>query len=170
MTSRRLIETDVHLIKTQIQTNITQALIDVGNDRTVKIGSLQPPNEYFIYENASGFRPPCIFIIAQDVDFRLQDGQNFIDAVSRINITALLQDKLSSDLTISAWRYQAALHKILHGIHLLDSDLKVKIVIKVTRAEFSPVYTNAQANGDAQGVFRKEVLLRCDVEHYEGLT
>lgn len=116
-------------------------------------------------------KPPCVFIVGKDTNFRLGEaGANFIDAINRIDVSVVIESKNAPDLTYQAYRYQAALHKLLAQTPLLNEDLSVKIVCKVERAIFSATYTNAQKPNDAQGVFRKEVLLELDVEHYEKLS
>lgn len=169
--SHLLIETDVKLIVAHLTANMPAELAAVSADHPDKSVPLSAPRAYYIYEPSAAFQAPAIFVIADSMDFRLQEkGANFIDALSRINATVVIEAKESDQLAIASWRYQAAMHKLLAQTRLTSADEKVVIVIKVVRASFSPVYTTAQQKGNPQGVFRKEVLLELDVEHYEKLT
>lgn len=168
--SHKLIETDVTLIADYIQANIVAALAEVTFDNVKKI-PLPKPTNVFAYEPVSVFRPPAIIVTPDEVDFRLGDkGANFIDAVSRIMVVAVVEEREGPTLQFAAYRYQAALHKLLAQTHLYTADNSVHIVCKIERMRFSTVYTNAQKKDDPQGTFRKEVLLELDVEHYENLT
>jgi hypothetical protein len=168
MSSHRLIEESINLMITYLTANMPTALSEVSVDWADNKVPLNPPTAYFNYE-ASGYRPPCIFVIGESTNFRLgEKGANFITAVSRINVSALIQTDKNPNLTTMAYRYQAALHKLLNNKILDSSDSKVRIVVKVERAEFSATFTNA-GKGE-QGMFRKEVVLQCDVEHYENLS
>lgn len=169
-TSHKLIEIAIDLIAQNIRDNIAQALIDVAADRATSI-AIPKPTGVFTFVPISAFRPPIIIVNGEEIDFRLADkGANFIDAVMRINVVAICEDREGPTLQYAAYRYQAALHKILAQTHLYNADQSVHIVCKVETARFSSIYTNAQQQGNVQGVFRKEVVLELDVEHYEKLT
>lgn len=168
MTGRQLIETDIDLIETQIKSNIATALADVRTQRADPTVSTEPPNGYYIYEKSQAYRCPAVFIIGDRIDFKkLEKQANFIDAVSRINVTVLIEDKDAERLTIKAWRYQAALHEVLDQVQLTSADSRVKITIVVMNASFSPLYSLTQDPTAANAIFRKEVVLECDVHHYE---
>jgi hypothetical protein len=165
MASRKLAEVATNLIIARIKSEIAAALADVRTDRVDGKVSTEVPRNYFIYEKAIGFQAPAVFVICQEMDFRKAErGANHINAVSRFGVSVLIEDIDCDRLTIKAWRYQAALHKILDQTHLDDVDETMKIVVKVNNASFSPVFTNA---GESPNNFRKEVVLNCDVEHYE---
>ena len=168
MSARQLVETDVELILDQIKSNITAALLEVSNFRTDQKVALDNPKDYFIYPRAQGYRTPCVFVIPDRVDFRKDEkAANFIDATSRINVTVLIEDKDAERLELKCWRYQAALHKVLDQVPLTSDDSGVRITIEVMNAAFSPMYSLTQDPSAPNAVFRKEVVLECDVYHYE---
>lgn len=170
--SHKLVETDLELIKNYLQANMPQALLDVSVDHDGdQIAALPTPKEYFTYEMAHGFRLPAIFIVPSSMDFRLDQKQaNFIDASSIINVTVVIEDSKEQNLSYGAYRYQSAVHKLLQGVNLSNEDGTVAIFVKVQRARFSQMYTDAQAKNTPTGVFKKEIYFECDVEHYERLT
>jgi hypothetical protein len=101
------------------------------------------------------------------MDFRLPRGPNYISAAHDMRVTVLLDDRNRELLTIRCWRYQAALTKLLSETQLLTLDNKVKIVTKVVKNTFSPLYTDTANPDSPQAVFRKEVVVELEVEHYE---
>lgn len=172
MSAHQLIETDIELIIKALQDNFKAALAEISairNDSDIKT-ALPEPKEYFRYEKASGYRPPCVFVIADNIDFSLNQGKNYISSRNRINICVLVEDLKDANLTYMAYRYQAAAFGILQNMPFQTADGSVKIVVNITDATFSTTYTNAQQKNNAAGVFRKEILLRCEVEHYEKLS
>lgn len=171
MSGRQLVETDIALMQTQIQTNIVAALAAVSATRADNKVATDAPKDYYIYPKAKGYRTPCVFLIADDVDFRKRErGQNHINATNKINVSVLIEDKDAERLTRKAYRYQAALHQVLDQVTLTSSDLKVKITIVVARATFSPLYTDTTDPTAPNAVFRKEVVLECEIEHYESFA
>jgi hypothetical protein len=170
MASHKLVEIAVDLIVKEVQDNIVAALAEVAADRTKAIPIPKPTN-VFAFTPVSVFRPPAIIVNAEEIDFRLGEAKaNYIDALMRINVVAVCEEREGPTLQFAAYRYQAALHKILAQKHLYNQDNTVHIVCKVERARFSSIYTNAQQKDNPQGVFRKEVMLELEVEHYENLT
>ena len=167
MASYKLTEISVDLIQTHLKTNIATALTDVRTDRADAKVTTEPPRSYFIFPRAKGYRLPAVFTIAEESDFRLETGPNFINALEKINVSVLIEDKDRGSLTIKAWRYQAALAKLLNNTALTNVGNTVKIVTKLVRNSFSPIYTNAADEESTAAVFRKEVVLELDVEHYE---
>lgn len=165
--ARFLVETDVNLIIAQIKSAIPAALQSIRDDRADGKVTTIVPKLYYISDQNIGYQSPAVFVIADNLDFRLSGGQNFIDALVRINVSVVVEDLNTDLLTIKAYRYQAALFDCLNQVSLTNEDQTVKLIIKVESATFSPVYTDAQKKGDAKEVFRKEVLLRLEVEHYE---
>lgn len=167
MGSNNLSEIAVDLIIDHIRQNIAAALADVRSDRADPIVNTEVPQSYFIFPKPWGYRTPAVFVIAENIDFKLDRGQNHINAMIRMNVGVLVEEKDLERLTIKTYRYQAALHKLLNETRLTNTSGSVVYIVKVTRAEYSPIYTNAQAPNDVQGVFRKEVRLECEVEDYE---
>lgn len=168
MSARKLTEGAVNLITATIQQNIATALDAVQADSPDHQVTTEPPRTYFIYADAKGFRTPAVFVIAEDMDFRQRErGGNFIDALDRINVSILVEDRNTELLTKRCWRYQSALHTVLDETQLTSADNKLKIVIVVRRASYSPTYSLTKDKNSPDAVFRKEVLLECDVDHYE---
>lgn len=166
----RLAETIVDLIQTQIQDNIVAALQEVRllhHDASV---TLEPPQEYFIWEQpAHVYRAPAIFTILQDQDIQDQaKNPNHINSFCLGYVAAVLQDRLQRSLVIKSWRYQAALMKLLHQVSLTNSDSTVKLFIRVQNCVFSGV-VNLKNPNTPETVFRKEVSLKLHIEHIENL-
>lgn len=167
MSANNLSEIAVDLITAHIESNIATALSEIRTARADAFVSTEVPQSYFIYPQAYGYRTPAVFVIAENIDFRLDRGPNMINAKIKINVTVLVEEKDLTRLTVKTYRYQAALCKILQQTRLTASDNSVTYIVKVIRAEYSPIYTNAQQADDPTGAFRKEVLLECEVEDYE---
>lgn len=168
--TQQLIETDSNLLIAHIKANFPAALAGIRAVRADNSVTTEPPpsESYFIYPGARGFRPPAVFVIGDEIDFRNEQmGANFIDARVRINVSIVVEDKDKQKLTVKAWRYQAALSGMLTQTTLLSADQKVKIVSIVRRATFSPIYTNAKNAESPEALFRKEIILELDVDHYE---
>lgn len=168
MSTRRLIETTVKLIKTAIETNIASKLAAVSTDRNDFVVPLPPPESYFFYPRAAGYRPPAVFIIAEGFDKEKPRGANHISAKVDVHVNVVIEELNRDNLLLSAWRYQAALDEILDQTELEDSAQKVKIVILVSKCEFSPEYTESDDPENSMAVFRKEVSLQLEVHHFEG--
>jgi hypothetical protein len=168
MSAPRLTEETVGLIISHIQTNIAQALTDVRADRPDNQVVTEIPASYFNYENAHGYQTPAIFVICETFDFKLDQYQaNYINADAKINVSVLVEDKDKNNLTVKTWRYQSALHQLLAQTQLQSTDNKVKLTIKVMNATFSPLYSKVRNKDSVEAVFRKEVLLECEVNHQE---
>lgn len=168
MSGPRLTEEAVGLIIAYIQSNIATALTDVRVDRPDNAVVTEVPQSYFNYENAHGYTAPAIFVICEEFDFKLDEYRaNYINADARINVSALVEDIDKNSLTIKTWRYQSALHELLAQTQLQSSDNRVKLTIKVKKATFSPLYSKVKNKESTEAVFRKEVLLECEVNHRE---
>ena len=172
MGKRRLTEGTVSLIRDYLKANMAQALADTradrvsANDKNV-FTTTEPPNSYFIYPRAKGYRPPAVFVIAPTFDKKKERGANFIDATVRVNVSILVEDRDRETLQIKSWRYQSALDELLDQYQLTSSDGKIKLTIIVNSISETPMYTDAKEEDSPDAVFRKETVLECDVEHYE---
>lgn len=164
-----LSETTVELIEKAIKDNIAEALANVRQERNDPIVTTNPPQEYFQYEKAQGYRAPAVFTIIKNQDFRDQTMQsNHINAMSEVIVAVVVEDRIESRIVKKAWRYQAALAQILHQTSLTNSDGSVRLFSRVQNCQFSGVI-NITNEKDAAAVFRKEVSLRLQVEHIESL-
>lgn len=167
--ARNLVETTVDLVKAEVKANIANALASIRNDRADSYVTTEPPVNFFITEQSIGYRAPSVFFIVEDMDFMIPRGANHINALVRMNVSVVVEDRNTERLTYKAWRYQASLHSILAQDSLTSADGAVTLKIKVVNATFSPLYTNSQKPDTEAGFYRKEVLLRLEIEHYENL-
>ena len=163
----KLTEIAVDLILAHIKSNIASALVDVAADRNDSVVNLTLPQTYLIYESTKSYRLPCVFVIAEDLDFELLEGANHINGMHDIKVACVVEERNERLLSKLAWRYQCALAKLLHFTVLDSSDNKVRIIPKVVRFSYSPVYSHDDQG--SQGVFCKEILIELEVEHYEKL-
>ena len=164
--SARLIEETVNLIEAQIRANIATALASVRSD-VGNLVSTEVPQSYFQYPKAIGYQLPAIFIIGESFDFQKSERrQNFVDGIVKVNLSILIDDRDAQRLTIKAYRYMRAIYDVLDLQVLTSIDNRVKLVVKVIKAENSALYA-ATNESDPNNVFRKEVYFTLDVEHYE---
>jgi hypothetical protein len=167
MSVRYLAETATREIESLIKTNIATVLAALRTERGDAKVSTEPPQSYFIYEEAKGYRTPAVFIIARNIDFQKEEYRaNHITAKIDIGVSVLVEDKDKDKLAIKAWRYQAALHEILDQAIIEVTGDKAKLFLIVKSADFSPVFTLESTKG-SHGVFRKEVALSVDVQQRE---
>lgn len=163
----KLTEGMVDLVIAYIQANIGAALDLVAPSVTTILPSLEQPVEYFVYQKPQGYRTPAIFVIADDLDFKVQENKtNYIGAQSRMNVSVVVEDSDEEVLTRKAWRYQTALHNVLDEARLVSADSKLVNKVIVYHHRFSDLFfdTKGPSNGAR---FRKEVVLMCNVEHRE---
>lgn len=168
MGAYRGVEIAVQLIVDQIKANISNALVAVRTERNDPIVSTEPPNEYFIYEEAHAYRAPAVFVIARSQNIRnAEKGANFINALDLILVNVIVEDRIASRVTKKAWRYQCALMEVLHLVTLTTSDSALRLFSRVENCEFSPVTLKDPKSPEA--VFRKEMSLALEVEHIENI-
>lgn len=167
MSARNLTESTVTMIRDYIKDNISTALADMRLERGDKKVQTAPPKSYFIYEGAKGLTPPAVFILADSVDLLKSQGPNAIMANVKVNISAVIEDTKEDHLTIKAYRYQDALFEILDQAQILSIDGNIKLVVIVQNAIFSPIFTQDTDKKSDVNAFRKEVVLQCDVRHFE---
>jgi len=164
----RIMEGTVLPIQALIQRDIAAQLAIVSADRPDNRVSMEPPKDYFIFDNAIGYRCPAIFIIGDSVDLALDRGQNFISSKNTVYVSALIEDRNADLLTLKCWRYQDALFALLDQAHIDVVGANIKNVIKVIKIEYSNTFqAKAQKPGESDNPFRKEVMLTLEVEHFE---
>lgn len=166
---RKLAEGAVNLVINTIQSNIQNALdvVSSGVSGTIPQVSIENPRSYFIYEKPQAFECPSIFVIMDDLDFRISDRKaNFVNAQDKIYVSACVEDQDEDRTTVKAWRYLSALHYVLDETTMTSSDNKLVLKCVVYRARFSAVYSRPEGNGPG-GKFRKEMMLECDIAHFE---
>jgi len=169
MSAPRLAEETTKLIVGHLKNNIATAINNVRLERSDNEVVLEvlDGNSIFIYENAKGYRAPAIFVIADSVEFQKAEKQaNYIDAIVKMRVSVVVQERNQEKLTIKAFRYQSALHELLDQTTLISTDNRVKITTVVMSCDFSPAFSDARPN-TTESVFKKEVVLSLDVYHYE---
>lgn len=163
-----MIEKDVDLILEYVQANLPAALAAVRAQRADKLVTTENPQSYFIYPKARGYKTPAVFVIGEAMDFNQEGfGSNFVPAVSTVNVSVLVEDRNADLLTRKVYRYLSALHEVLEQATLQSSDDEVKIFVRVSRSQISPLYSNSDK--ESETVFRKEAALYLTVEHRENL-
>lgn len=167
MGARNVTESTVLLIKNHIKSNIDAALSELRVDRNDPKVTTEPPKDYFIYEMAHAYKTPAVFIIASNVDLLKSAGPNAIMANVRVNVSVVVEDTDKEKLTIKAYRYQDALFSVLDQAQIVSLNNNVKLVVVAKNFTFSPMFTmNTDARASVN-TFRKEVLVECDVAHFE---
>lgn len=164
MSARNLVKSTQDMIIGHIRDNIAQALQAVRDERADGKVNAIAPKEYFTYETAKALTPPCIFVIVDDGDFRLNRGPNFISAALNVNVSAVVQERTEDLIQTLSYCYLDALHEVLDGAEITSTNADVKLKIKATRFAFS---RNVSEKYQTLDVFRKEVALTLEVEHWE---
>lgn len=170
MPAPRLAEASVTLTRDYIRSNISAALSAVRSDRADSAVTTEAPTSasYFIYKKAKAYKAPAIFIICEDFDFKITEhAANFIEAVAKVNVSVVVEDRNAELLTIKCWRYQSALHQLLAQQPLVSTDGKVKLTVIVKKEMFSELYSTLKNADSPEAAFRKEVLLECEIYHRE---
>lgn len=151
-----------------LRTNIEDALASVRSDRADARIATPKPVQYFVSEQTDPHQCPAVFVIPDNIDWQKeQKGANFAPGKTRINISVVCEDRVTETLTRMVYRYAAAVKTLADQTNLTSANNKVTMAVVVNRTSFSPLYTDAQKKGQTSGVFRKEVVLECDVFHYE---
>lgn len=163
MGARNLTESTVMMIRDLIKNNIASALVDIRAERADAKVPTPVPQNFFISDKQWAYRCPAVFIIATNVDLALSRGQNHINSKQDVTISVVIEDKDSDALTIGCYRYQDALFEILDGAQVVSADTKIKIVVKVVSVIFSETFSLQDNNT----IFRKEVAVMLEVEHWE---
>lgn len=167
MSSNRLVETSTNLIIDKIKADIADALLDIRTDRADAAVTTELPRAYYTYNSAFPYRCPAVFVVCESVDFNKDFGANHVNAIVKMRVAVIVEDKDLRLLTIKAYRYQAALHKILNQTQLINNDNSVLLTTIIRGATFSPEFTLAQVKDEGRGMFQKEVALDIDCIHRE---
>lgn len=166
MAQVQLVEKTRQLVLDIIKANIDSALAAIRVDRNDPIVTTEPPKSYFIYDGAHTYQCPAVFAVVDSIEFpEERTGANHVNAVVKLYLSIVVEDREADKLTIKSERYQAALFAILHWATLQDNAKNTKIWVRVARCQFSPLYTKKR--GEAQGEFRKEVSLELEIKHFE---
>ena len=166
--SRETVEIATDLILKEIKSNIEAALVDVRADRSDPSVSTEAPRSYYIYAGALSYQAPAVFVICDTIDFQKDEGANHLNSRMEFKVAVVVEDYDMVKLTKKAWRYQAALHKILDQTQLLSDSGKEKLTLVIEFASFSPEFTDSGAPGNERMMYRKEIMLEVTVRHFEG--
>jgi len=167
MGTRNFTESTVKMTIQYLKDNLPGILSSLRTERDDSYVTTEPPKDYFYYARSHAYKTPAVFVIADNGDLQKDAGPNAIMANIRVNISVVVEDRDQDHLTVKAWRYQDALFEALDETQIVSTDKKIKIVIVPKTFSFSPAFT---MNNDARAsvnTFRKEVLLECDVHHFE---
>lgn len=159
-----LTERIVYILLDHIRDNIEASLTDLRTDRADASVNTELPKTYFPYAPAQGFRCPTVSIIADNFDFKLDKGQNFIDGTLSAYCSVCIEDRTQEKLQKKAWRYQDALYKILNRQDFEGPNYK--FIVTITGARYSGDAI-MKADGITESVFRKEVALDLEIESYQ---
>lgn len=162
--SPRIMEGTVIPIINHVQANIGAALARLRADRTDNKVNTDTFQEYYSYEKIVGYVTPSLFIIGRNVQFRKSLGQNHINALVNVQVSALVDEKDIAQLTYKCWRYHDALHDVLDQAQILDDSGAIKNIIRVVGADFGDAVSNKT---NSTSPFRMEVMLTLEVEHIE---
>lgn len=163
MSSQSVAESVTVEVRDLIKDNIATYLSEVRVDRTDAKVTTEVPASYFIYPDAIGYKTPACFVVVNSIDYSLNRGQNGINSTLQVYVSIVVEDRTQELLTYKVYRYSDALHKLLSRAHLIDDTKKRQSIIKVMRTDFSAT----QKMSSVETVFRKEVMLTLEVEHYE---
>lgn len=156
------------LLISQVKNNIDNSLALVRSQRDDAKVQLTGIEQYYTYEPANLYRKPAMYFVVEEIDLRKrQKGANFLSALVYMNASVVVEEKNLELLTMKVERYQAAVHNVLDNQTLIDEEKQIKCHVLVTRAAFTPVYTETPDKTD--GTFLKEAVLTLEVEHYETL-
>jgi hypothetical protein len=172
MSARWLSERTVTMLRDEIKSKISTALSAVRVQRNDQMVTTEAPSteSYFLYEGARNYRCPGIFVIIDSMDMlNAERGANHVNAQARVIVSVVVEDRNRNLLQFKAWRYQSALHSILHLTTLTTVDSKVRLESKVERVMYGHEFSDSENSDVPPGVFRKEVALHLEVEHVENL-
>ena len=164
MAARDVIESSIVMIRDHLKANMPQALIDVRTDRVDGQVTTEPPKSYFIYSPAIAYQAPAVFVIAEKCDFKLNRGQNHINATVNVLCSVVVEDRDAEKLEFKLFRYHDAIQHLLDNTYLDDQARNIRCVVKVITSDFGQGLKHQTAQ---ETIFRKEVMFTLDVEHYE---
>ena len=172
MSTAQLTERTRSLILTWIKSNIAAELAAIRTDRADNTVSTEPPGttSYFIFSGAHTYQCPAIFCVVDSAEVPDErTGTNYVSAVVKVFVSAVVEGQDENSVTIKCERYQAALFKLLHQTILTDTVDNVKIYISCKRFQFSQLFTKSRKQENLAN-FNKEVALELEVKHWENPT
>jgi hypothetical protein len=151
----RAVDLLVEHLQDQLNGYIGLAYDEAGDDINLPLLS---PDRFYISDGIEPLQPPAVFVVADRTEHDLT-AQNFAAQTHTLFVALLAEDLGIQKLQRKVWRYGKALWLCLHDQALGD----VKVFVR--SLDYSPTIQAAAATG--QRSFRKDVTLRCTVEHYE---
>ena len=174
MSAPLLLEATEQLITDAIKANIASALVDVRaehpsistpQNRQVNVIA---PQSYFNYVDATDYKLPAVFVIGKTFNSRQSEKcANHIAGKASVNVSVVVEDRLSMACNTQAYRYASAIYGILEQANLSTSDERVKCFVRVERVENSDLFTNSEDKTRSETRFRKEIAFYLEVEHFE---
>ena len=169
MSKAQLVETTRDLVLDAIKAQIATKLAGIRIDRNDPIVTTEPPRSYFIFDGAHTYQCPAVFAVVDSMDFPEDaTGANHVNAIVKMYVSVVIEDREADRLTIKSERYQAALFEILHWTTLQDVPKNLRIWTRVVSCQFSPLYTKKRGGNMAE--FRKEVSSELEIKHFENPT
>ena len=164
MGARNITEQVVYLIRDRLRQEMPQALQRVRADRSDAAVNTEVPKSYFVYAPVQAFLTPAVIVICDNVDMKLEKGQNFINCEQTGMISFVVEERDLERLQRKAWRYQDAGFEVIDRWVAEGADFK--FTVRIERMRFSE---DLSMKGDAQteSVFRKEVVLDFRVYHFQ---
>lgn len=158
------------LVMASIKAGINAELAAIRADRDDPSVNVIPPKSFFIFDGANTYQLPAIFLVVDSGEIPEEiTGANFVNATMKLYCSAVVEATGEEALTILCERYQAALFRLLHQVTINDTDLNVKLYIRVVRFRFSEIYTKSRKQENLAN-FRKEIALELEVKHFENPT
>lgn len=158
------------LVMASIKAGINAELAAIRVDRDDPSVNVIPPKSFFIFDGANTYQLPAIFLVVDSGEIPEEiTGANFVNATMKLYCSAVVEATGEEALTILCERYQAALFRLLHQVTINDTDLNVKLYIRVVRFRFSEIYTKSRKQENLAN-FRKEIALELEVKHFENPT
>jgi hypothetical protein len=161
-------------IITYLQTNMSAALAAEAAAWPDGLVPLQPPEQYYTYEEANPPQCPALYALEDQIDYQLdKKNANHISAIGIFRCGMIVEEFTQENSTHSCRRWANVLHKILNRAEIdyaPSSAVVARQIVKIRRTSFSSSFKkDAQASTEA-GPWRKEFVHELEVEHYENFS
>jgi len=158
--SYNLVETSLVMIRDEIMSSISTHLAAVRALRTGDEVATPPLTKVYLFEKPVGPLAPFGVLICPRAEW---PPENFVKGKLEVYASVVVEETDKERLVFKAWRYQAAMYALLHRLRLTSVDGSATMTALVTEAAFSPEYQNSEK----ENVFRREVMLKLEVNHWE---
>ncbi len=160
-------ESMIDAVQLQIQSNIKAALDAVAAYRNDPTNVLQEPQSYFIHDQAINLKCPAVYLLADDVDFQNEKGQNFIDAKQQLQVSIVFEAKDMDHCVRGLYRYVDAMFNVLDHWGIESADERSKNVLILSHVSYSGLQNKSDQQ---QNIFRKEAMMMFNVNHWQKLN